>query len=594
MKQLMIWSLLIILLVGFSMAGVEAQLTAKNTFDKNNPTHGSATQEASNPKHDDTIKKDIFVTSTITIKNSDLTNAIIIDSIGVNPASGFSATDLQLTLVGGPTTIPKNGEASIQIKARIPETLDAVDSAFDAVAFLIANVDLFENTVQKGTVQIWMQRENGLSIKDIKAIINGKGSQSIDPGDDLENIKPGDKIELEVGVENNFDDETNLDAEDVKLKIQCDNEDNFDFDDKTEDIGDIGTEDEETERITFSVQDDAEDEDTTCDISAEGKDENGARHGELLAFDVQIQRKSHDIIIKSVNANPTSLSCDDTTINLRVEYMNLGRSDEDRVAIEATSRILNYQERIAGLELDENDRDEKIFLVPVNPRTISQGPFIFQLQTFYDNTKLSETATLTMDNLCSEGQPVNTGKPGTGNNEPRGVGNALVVGAEKITLSKDSLASVAVKVVNKEEDSVEYTVSLDNIDDFAEPSSSKKVFLNAGQESTVFLNLKAKSNLAPGLYSGTVVLEDAGGNTIETRTFTVEAGGKSGTSTGTTTNTFASLFGGESNSKIFWIIGDVILVIIAIFFIKLIFSGGKRKKDKKMADFEAESTKRKR
>ena len=199
-----------------------------------------------------------------------------------------------------------------------------------------------------------------------------------------------------------------------------------------------------------------------------------------------------------------------------------------------------------------------------------------------------------MDNLCSEGQPVNTGKPGTGNNEPRGVGNALVVGAEKITLSKDSLASVAVKVVNKEEDSVEYTVSLDNIDDFAEPSSSKKVFLNAGQESTVFLNLKAKSNLAPGLYSGTVVLEDAGGNTIETRTFTVEAGGKSGTSTGTTTNTFASLFGGESNSKIFWIIGDVILVIIAIFFIKLIFSGGKRKKDKKMADFEAESTKRKR
>ena len=189
MKQLMIWSLLIILLVGFSMAGVEAQLTAKNTFDKNNPTHGSATQEASNPKHDDTIKKDIFVTSTITIKNSDLTNAIIIDSIGVNPASGFSATDLQLTLVGGPTTIPKNGEASIQIKARIPETLDAVDSAFDAVAFLIANVDLFENTVQKGTVQIWMQRENGLSIKD-KAIINGKGSQSIDPRDDLENIKP--------------------------------------------------------------------------------------------------------------------------------------------------------------------------------------------------------------------------------------------------------------------------------------------------------------------------------------------------------------------------------------------------------------------
>ena len=108
------------------------------------------------------------------------------------------------------------------------------------------------------------------------------------------------------------------------------------------------------------------------------------------------------------------------------------------------------------------------------------------------------------------------------------------------------------------------------------------------------MNLKAKSSAVPGTYSSSVLLQDAEGRTLETKTFTVEVAGNAENG-GSLTSGLGSLFGGETNSRVFWIIGDIILIIIAIFFIKLIFTGGKRKaRDKRMADYEAEAMKRKR
>ena len=590
MKKFMLWNILIILSVAFAMNTASAALEITESFNKDTPTFGDDGQEASNPEHDESEKHDIFDTVTLKVKNTD-TTAVTVDTIEVSTASGFKTSDLQFTIVGDSVSIPASSTKDVQLKARIPEQLDAVDdTTFEKQALIVATIKLKDSsstTAISADLQVFMQRENQLEISDSDAIINGKGKQSIDDDDNLENIVPGDRIEIEVEASNEFDDRTNLDINDVDLEISCDEEDNFDFDDKTEEIGDIGTEDEETESINFDVEEDAKDETSNCELSVSGEDENGALHGEMISFDVEVERKNHDLLIKSINANPTSLSCDDTTINLRVDFINLGRSNEDRVAIEVTSKLFGYQERIAGFELDEDDRDEKTFLVPVSPRELKQGPSVFQIQTFYDNNKLSDTATYTVDNLCSEGALASNGKK---TKTPTTTRNALVISSEKINLAKDSLASLAVKVVNKEDATVEYIVSLENTEDFAETASSKKVFLNAGQESTVFLNLKSKENVAAGMYSGSVVLKDNKGNTLETRSFTVEAAGKTSGKNGG-----FNLFGGDSDSKVFWIIGDIILIIVAIFFIKLIFTGGrgrKAAKAKRMADYEASATKK--
>ena len=60
----------------------------------------------------------------------------------------------------------------------------------------------------------------------------------------------------------------------------------------------------------------------------------------------------------------------------------------------------------------------------------------------------------------------------------------------------------------------------------------------------------------------------AGNEVVDTKSFTVDVQ-KTGLLDGFTTT-------GLSGTKVFWIIADVILVVIAIFFLKLIF-GSKKK-----------------
>lgn len=586
MKKLsLLCTIMMVMLVGIAFS-VHATLTTVETYSKTNPAFGGENQQASNPKHDDASEKNKLATSAISFRNDNPDDDVNITSLRVTPNSPFSETDLAIQFVSTDLNISHNGQKSISFQARIPEELDAIDVNGEAVAFNVATVELLQGTTVVGTFDVFMQRENNLQISNSDATINGREKKSVNDGDKVDNLKPGDVVSIEVEASNEYDDSSNLDVKDITLKIKCDKEKDINFDDKSIDMGDISPGDDNRDTIGLDFDPDAKDDNANCVITIIGKDENGARHGEAISFDMEVKRKSHDVQIPDATATPLSLSCTDKEITLSISIMNLGKSNERHVAVEITSKAIGYQERVSNIELDQDDSTEEVFVAQVDPTKLKAGPFAIQVQTFYDNTRSSNTETVQVENLCNE----NTETGNSNGNKVPGpvIQGALELDSDNIKIAVAESASIPVKVTNLEKTPVEYMILVADVSEFADTVASKSVFLNPGQQSTVLLNLKAKAKVDAGKYSGVIVLKDSTGKTLETKTFTVDVTTSESGSSFSLNNIFSG-----ADSRVFWIIGDIILIIVAIFFIRLIFTGGKKKQQtKKMADYEAEMSRK--
>ena len=518
-------------------------------FSKINPLFGDEKQKASNPLSDKEKDENVFLTADLSIKNGgplSLSDFKIV----VSPVNGFSDKDLNISLVSSPNSLASQASGSITLRARVPEQLDAVDDEGEVVAFIVASISLEAkdslNAPLKKSFQVFMQRANELDINDIDASVNDKGGKSLDDGDDLKKIKPNNRIELVVEVENKFDDEENVDVEDVDLSIECDNEDNLDFDDKTEEIGDVGTEDEEIESLLFDVEEDAEDEDITCDLMVLGVDENGARHGESLAFTIEVERKSHDLQIEASSINPSVVTCQTESLTLITTVRNLGKSNEDEAVVEIVSKSLGFQQRIPSFELDEDDTEDFTFIIPV-PQDLEAGALAVQIKTFYDNTKTGSAEVLQVTNECGARKSIATKGPQV----VKKSAVVLDVGQSSLDVQRGEFVSLPVRLTNPADVPEEFVVELANTGDFAESSSRKQVFLNPGQSSTIFLNLKVLEDAPPRKQSVSVLVR-SNGAVIASEAVNVLIDGKKSSG---------------SSSTAFWIIVNFVIIILLIFFL---------------------------
>ncbi|MDP3917295.1 MAG: hypothetical protein Q8Q42_03340, partial [Nanoarchaeota archaeon] len=530
-------------------------------------------------------RKEQFAEGTITLGDAsiDITLFTIDDFI----PNGFNLDkdDFEIT---AQSQIDANVSGTITIKAKIPEDLNAVNSEFEEVAFPVGTLKIKGNSDANPTGEVaqftvYMQRENKLLIEDLDALINDKDTENnLEDGDEIKDLRPGDSVELTIKVESSYETKADIDVEDVEVNILCENDDDLDFEDDNIDFGDIGPGDNDEDIINFDVENDAQEDTATCVVTLEGVDQNGAQHGESLTIDISIDRQTHDIVIDAVALNPTALTCDDSEFQVVVDMINLGTKDEDQVAVQIQSLTLGVNEKLTNLQIDEDDSSSETFIVNVNPSSLEEGKYALLVSTFYDNAKQSDSTVVQIDNICD----AMSDSEEEDNELPQTFVNSITLDQSEVSAQKNKQSSVKVQLNNKGTAPVDYTISLENIADFGTSGSSSTIHLNPGQTSTVFLNFKVNDDAEEGMYTATVVLKDAKSNNIlETETFTVNVVGKSDAGT----PLFSGLnFGGES--KILLIVANVVLVIIAIFLIRLIFSSGKKRNkkvaDKKLADFE--------
>ena len=299
----------------------------------------------------------------------------------------------------------------------ITEDLDAVDANFDPAPVNIGTLTVsFTRQGTPGTAQntVNMQAENNIEISDADIDITGDEDSSsgidTDGGDDFD-VKPGDSVTIEVKVENAFSSSSNIEINSLRLVMDIDDDGDFDIDDDSDTLG-LDAGDDDTVSFTLTVEDDAEEGSHEVQIIAEGDDENGAQHGDVLTFELNIERESHDVRIQRFEVSPERITCsaavDFVEVEVRIE--NRGSRDENEAAMEVVASSLGFRETVDDLELDQDESVTRRFLIPVSEETAS-GSHRISVRSFYSNTvqQDSEEKVVTVDDCDEESEEPSAG-----------------------------------------------------------------------------------------------------------------------------------------------------------------------------------------
>ncbi|MFH0876173.1 MAG: hypothetical protein V1859_09625 [archaeon] len=332
----------------------------------------------------------VNTSTTFKVKNQD--NATY-TGLSISSSAGSA---YKVAFSGLPATLASGAEAIVTVSGFVPLSLDAVNR--DTGKVLIHNIGTItvSGTLNSESVStqsaLTMQAENKLEIK--KLYVN---EDSVNDGDEVDELKPEDNIEVRMIVESSFDsdgdcnvDGEDCDIQDIEANLQVDDGE-MDVDEDF-DISDLGAEDEEEDTVTFEIDQDADDDSYRMEVYAIGQDDNGAYHGEYLEVDLTVERQRDEVSIIDSTFNPNTLECDDRFISISVELENTGRDDQDRVTVDLESKTLDILESISGITLDEGDNIKKNFELKL-PSDIKPGTYYFDLIAFNDNDDETDRVT---------------------------------------------------------------------------------------------------------------------------------------------------------------------------------------------------------
>jgi len=380
---------------------------------------------------------------------------------------------------------------------------------------------------------------------------------SIDFDDD--DYKPGDIVQdLEADVDAGNEDLSDVEVEfilydlDTAEEVDSETSANEDIDE-----GDDFTFDDVDFKITND--EDLDDKDNYRMYAvAIGEDDNGDDHCDFDFDSIDIKRDKHDVIIDSFTLSPRTVECGETfTATIKVE--NIGRSNEDDVYVKLLETVLGIEEISREFDLEKYSKDDTTARITFSnmliPQDTKEKDYSIEAIVYFDDedeTK-SEFATLTVTSCVPPVPP----KPpveliSLTALEPSVVGNSF---------------SIPVKVTNGGDNLVQYTMELANVEVWAEPANPISVILDGGQSSTYYFYLTKKEGVT-GVQGATIVLK-SGNLIVKSQSLSVDTGAVEDSKI--TGFSIKDLFTGI-NSKVFWIIGDIVLIVLALFFIKLLFT----------------------
>ncbi|HLD97287.1 MAG TPA: hypothetical protein VI934_03000, partial [Candidatus Nanoarchaeia archaeon] len=358
---------------------------------------GGDTQSRSDPNHDTESLREVNMTGTINIQNSGPELMSNLEVASITFGSGFGSSDLKINYTFPKKTLAPGESISVPVSVRIPQKLDAVDSSLNLISPIVATLNFAATpSVSGGTVtapsQITLKAKNNLQIKNVKVRFQGK-SETVNDGDKVDKMRAGDNVEIEVEVENRFKDKEDVKIEDITVRAISDQEIDIDEDD---DLGDLNADDTDIVTLSSVIDDTADDGTYDVEISADGTDEFGSRHGEKIKIRFEVTRESHEIDIQSISLIPSSVSCEETT-TLSANIKNTGRRDEDDVYVRLSSPELSFGAVSDQLSLDKDDEESVHFNIPIS-ENLKPGTYRITVDTYYSTgTKsLSDAAVLSV------------------------------------------------------------------------------------------------------------------------------------------------------------------------------------------------------
>lgn len=493
-----------------------------------------------------TGQSDDSVTGSFTITNKgsiDLTNIVITHDLNLTDDDGDKIT---LNFNNVPSSVALGSSATIEVEAEIGDdvalgtydgevtvTINGVAKTFDL------KINVQPDICKDGIV-------GKLKISDIN-----------EPGDG-DNFEIGDVIDIEVDVDNDADEDLDVVVEAILY--------NLDEDEELETVESEETEIEEGKDETFELQleisgDDELDEDDEYVIYIKAyEDGNEDEYCIFDSVEIELERKKHHIVVTEVDV-PNTVSCGEL-LEVSADIENWGTSDEDEVTVELYIAELNYRQKSTEYELeayDEDDNDASVTFSVSIPKDADEREYTARFKTYYGSkVSVEETAKFTVEGNC-EGSADDDDGDDTDNNDGPKLGDAgITLPESSFDAEAGDELSVQVEVTNNKDSSESYTVSVDGISGWATSLGDQTVTLASGQKSTVYVYLTLEDDLDGGK-RGAVVNVRENGNVVASQTLSVEVEEAAG-------NFFAE------NSTWLWIIGYIVLIIVAIILIKLLFT----------------------
>ena len=475
---------------------------------------------------------DIGDTVTLTVENeADLPDGISLSTTNQGTATpkiiatwepgsdewDFDGVEVQIKAVDSTPN-----EATATIKLRVyPDFCDRDDSDLLMTKIEIGDIDFDDDDYLIGD-------QVDVTVENVKAL------------EDLENVQT--KVCLY-----NVDSDEEIDCWDSDDEFDIDKSDKEDYDVSftIPNVEEIGKKDN---YLLFAIveAEDADEGDPRCYYKAE---------------DINIERDKYDILIKSLTLSPSIVSCGES-FQVTVELENVGSKEDDSVYVKFLEKALGIDERSTTYTLDKydnRDNDATVRETFTIPSDADEKDYSIEVVVYYDDEDSTKSAfeTLTVSG-CRASEPV---KPVTelitlNVMDPSIVGNSF---------------SIPVQIANEGDNFVQYTMELTNTEAWAEPANAISVALDAGQSSTYYFYVTKKAEVS-GVQGATIVLK-SGTKVVKSQSLSVDTGVTGGSKT-----TGASVFSGLKNidSKVFWIVGDIVLIILALFFIKLLFTSRKK------------------
>ncbi len=494
-------------------------------------------------------------TGTFTINNTGSTN---LTNVGISyTAEDFKdANNHQIILTFIPSSIPQidvGSQQIVSVYATIPSNQFLGTYSGDVIASNGTVSDSFTLNVEVESEFV------SIDITDI------------DPDD---KVAPGDEISIDVRVDNLNSD---LDLENIKIEVKIkDIDDGDDLEEKSDEF-DIRSGDDNEETLTFTIPLNVDENTYDLIVIVDGEDEDGNNFEVTQIFpeEIEVEKDEDDeISVDRLTLDPETVSCGQL-LEIEVKAVNTGQDNQRDMYLKVSARGL-FDETSSSFDL-EGDRGNfddreitKTFTVTI-PEDAEETTYLIDVQAYdeddatIDTRQLDTTKVLTVSGDC-EGAVT----------EPDA---EIILDSTSVNVDTGDTITIDLSIKNNGDSTNEYEVEIEDYESFATLIGVDQPIqdIDEGETTEAVISLSIDDDASAGSYKVTINLKE-NGEVLDSKTLNIKvsegAEGKIVPSVPITgfTSAIDKLFGAQNTaSTVFFVLANLVLIAVIIFFIKLIF-----------------------
>ena len=263
-------------------------------------------------------------------------------------------------------------------------------------------------------INIAYATRQALLFSDVDVKVGSKSDKNVNDGETIsEEAKPGDTVEFRIEVKNNYTSAENLKIENIVVKGTVESiDDGSDLDEESSEFN-LNTGSTKRTTLKFQVPTEVDEDDFDVLIEAEGEDKNGTSQNIQMNLKLQVDKKTHDVVLTRHSLAPAELSCSRKNVQVGVSLLNIGTEDENDVNVHIfnTDLGVDIKENIGELQaepFEDTSKFSKTYSFNV-PNNIEAGSYPVTIRALYDDDrkKAEDTETLTISD-CQAAKPQQT------------------------------------------------------------------------------------------------------------------------------------------------------------------------------------------